>query len=83
MDAENAPHVAAVATGLLAEVGGVTGVPREERVRLTVAALEQDEGAYILGSWSPEIHSFMWKAEMGCSEVAMRYFSSPSPPETL
>ena len=35
-----------------------------------------DMPAYFLGRSSVAIHSFLWKAAMGCSAVAMRYFSS-------
>lgn len=33
VDAENAPHVTAVASGLFAEVGGVTSVPMRDEKR--------------------------------------------------
>ena len=68
-------------TRFLSEVGRVAGVSADSPPTETTG--ETREGTDFLGRSSGPSHSFMWKAEMGCSEVAIRYLSSsPSLPAT-
>lgn len=82
VDAENTPGILAMSTGFLAETGRVTGISlKNHQVSTIHPSTALVVNTYLIGSCSEGFsnHSLAWKAEIGCSEVAIRYLSSPSP----
>ena len=81
MHSEDTPSIPSVGTGFLSETGRVSGVPAIDgdwsgsKSYICLPAV-----AHLMGSSLGSIRSSACMAEIGCSEVAMRYLSSSPPP---
>ena len=76
MNSEDTPCILPVRSSLFSETRGVTSEPVVSAGRMMKAMM-----AHFIGSLLGSMFSSANMAEMGCSEVAMRYLSSASPPE--
>jgi hypothetical protein len=87
VDTEDSPDILSSGTSLLPEARRITtiSVPREVfgSTMADIISTRQDKGhgSYLSGRSfeGASNHSFIWKAEMGCSEVAIKYLSTSSP----
>jgi len=75
MDSEDTPCIFSVRTSLLSETRRVSSEPKISRVS------SHEQKAYFMGNLLVSMFSSANMAEIGCSEVAIKYLSSASPPE--
>jgi hypothetical protein len=78
MHSEDTPRILSVRSSLFSETRRVTSEPVVSTRRVTKKMM-----SHFIGSLLVSMFSSANMAEIGCSEVAMRYLSSASPPEIL
>lgn len=83
MDSEDTPSIPSVRTGFLSETRRVTSVPVILMVSFGEFTTSITTVTHLIGNSLGSIRSSACMAEMGCSEVAIRYLSSSSPPTCI